>query len=338
MMIMKTSTEESVHFNSNTSNTSMSSFMSCLLKERATQFSMPNSNWSITIVDDNARPKHIDKRKILSMQQKRHADSARDMRWGGGSSGNSLTPSASETSLSSRATSRGSSRSSSRSLKPSSSETSLSARTDSRGPSRSSQAVRRTVMDLKEKANANSRFAPIITTTNRSSLPPTVPGKGLRRAAASDTMLLKMPVRTKSPRVAKARHSVGAVAQANSTWATAANEATSSMATVGGLLKSLPPIDLSLDDTSTSTATTIPLENDWMSYSSSHKSSLSRGSSCNKMMSQSSNDMQQSSALSTKKKSSGSRNDNTMKMKKSEKRSSSDSLKQRASLLGLDLK
>mmetsp|Transcript_15958 Transcript_15958/g.39115 ORF Transcript_15958/g.39115 Transcript_15958/m.39115 type:complete len:376 (+) Transcript_15958:224-1351(+) len=375
-MIMQTSTE-TAHLDGGNSSSSMSSFMSGLLKERAIQFSLPNSNWSIQIVDDNARAQHIDKRKMKLMQQSK-SESCRDLRWGGGtgdSSGdnmNSPSSSADETSsLNAVMDSRGSPGAT---LRRSSSHKSVLRRNINSSSKRGGRNHHN--MDFKKHADGNSRFTS--TGSSASDSLPSVPS--LRRSAASDTMLLKMPVRTKSPGGGvKARPSVGAVARANATWGAAQQETASSSSrnsapeVLMGLSSKLPQIaDLSMDDSMT--AATTPLGDDWFTSTTSQTSSpLSRMSSSSNnnngrgmMMSRSSNSIHSSLSMSSgasglsmssasgnissnklmdiKERSRSKNNDKSMKKKKKKKSgsrsrsNSSDSLKKRASLLGLDIK
>lgn len=260
---------------------SMSSFMSGLLAERAVQFEVPNAQWSINIVDDNARPKHIDKSKIKMLQQ-RNSQPNPDLRWGSenGKSGCSSQPF-------------------------------ISAGVDGRDA----------------PFSPATRFSDTNSVTGRNrlisskTLPP-VPG--LRRAAASDTMLLKMPVRTKSPGDINAKPSFNAAAQANARWGSPQQAKQSLL----GISK-LPHFDLNMDSNQSTTS------------KASHNLSrgMSRSTNCMTKHSNLMNTHSNANLYSSK----SIRRDEKSKKKKSsksstDKSSSSDSLKQRASLLGLDLR
>ena len=296
------------------SNSSMSSFMSGLLKERATQCALPNAKWSIHIVDDNARPKHIDKRKLKLLQQGK-TQSNKDLRWCS---------------------------SSPNTIKGSLSDTSITERSKKSRPRRAGTTRHSTPSTNKNGCN---RFDSSTSSKSRSGLPA---ASGLRRAAASDTMLLKMPVRSKSPGGISAKPALGGVSQANANWKKTGQQPQQQMQStkndlMAGLSK-LPKFDLGLED---GTVTTTPVESDWSSYRStgSDASSLSTSSRTSKSMSSllgMSNRSSSSSQLFKKTKS-----DKKKKSKKTKKsnnkqclspNSSSDSLRARASLLGLDLR
>jgi len=320
------------------SNSSMSSFMSGLLAERASRFALPSAKWSINIVDDNARPKYIDKSRIKMLQQRRNSQPNKDLRWGSSSGENTVKGSSADNSVCSQC------------------ETGDSKQRFSQDHRYLSGDSSRGVMRQSTPSTNNiSRF------DSSKALPP-IPG--LRRAAASDTMLLKMPVRTTSPGTFNAKRSLAAVSQANAKWGSPQHPKRLPPRTdmIAGLSNKLPNIDLHLDEKLTASTTTSPLESDFPSNrsSSSEASSSNNNNLSRSKMSRSTNSMTHSTSLGMNNNNNKSNHSNTSLYRKNKRdkpskkknksskssgskggnnnKNSSSSLKQRASLLGLDLR
>lgn len=304
----------------------MSSFMSGLLAERAVQFEFPRSDWSIFIVDDNARPKHNASRRMKLMHE-RQTQSCRDLRWGGERTIEENPPT--EKPSPSAAPTRG--------IIPSSFPSKSYHRRTLKRSSGSS-------IDFRKNTGGNVRFE---TGTMRT----------LRRSANSDTMLLKMPVRTISPNMCR-RPSLGGLTRANAEWGISNRPSTNTLLLAAGLPKlprteignssddyttiTSPMGDDSLTQSSLSDASTLSRMSD-MSHSSesllqrSSYSSLSMGSTFT-MGSNKSNRNRVTNKQLKKKNSSANLSSGASITKKGKKSSSLESsLKKRASMLGLDL-